>query len=76
MRETVKVVIGVQARITAGVEVEMSKEEFEEWEYKLDSTRGWEQETIAEQLISKAKIDWMDGDLDNVEVEQFDVVVD
>lgn len=72
MSDKIKVQISFTAQIETGATIEMTREEYNEWCERIDNARGYEQQRVAEDLMSKADVDFFPhGDISRVEVEDF-----
>lgn len=72
MNEKLKVTFEVCARLPVAGECEMTREEYDQWCERLNNARGgWENENAADELMMLAEVDISDGDIDDLEVEDF-----
>lgn len=72
MSGKLKVTFEVIARLRVGGECEMTREEYEQWCARIDDARGgWEHEKVADELMMLAGVDIAEGDIDDLEVDDF-----
>lgn len=69
-KKTVKVQI--TERVSYIAEVEMTKSEYKGWCDRIDNARGWEKESVGEELLGICRLNRaMDGDYHDTEIEDF-----
>lgn len=69
--EKVQVRVSIRGEARWVGEVEMSRAEYEEWCERIDDARGHEQDRVANEVMDRARIDFRDVDVDDLEVDDF-----
>lgn len=72
VNDKVQVQVTIRARWEAGAIVEMTREQFDALDARLNARpRGFAMEQLAEDIMDTAQIQFRDGDIDDFEVEDF-----
>lgn len=72
MSDKIKVKVSIEGRWYAGGIVEMTREQYEMLGARLDARpRGYERERLSEEIMDACRIETRDGDVEDVEIEDF-----
>lgn len=70
----VKVMVGMSATIRTYNEVTMERSEYERWSEKIHSAEGLLIDMVTDELCEYAYIDWDDGRIEDIEIDDFHVL--
>lgn len=72
MADKIKVQVMLEARMHCEFECEMTRKQYDEYCERIDNARGFEEESVADDVLDLAGIDiYRNGEIERLRVEDF-----